>query len=192
MSRSNRGPSVLDHAPEVLTFVLGGLSKTVGLPGLKLGWFVVAGPRPLAVQALDRLELMCDTYLSVATPVQLVVENLLSRGAVVTKQIAERVQRNYHHLERLVGAYPATGLPPVEGGWYAVVQVPATESEETLVVDLLEGEHVLVHPGYFFDFPREAFLVMSLLPDSVAFASATERVLSRVLSNVVGRLSVRS
>ena len=188
MARSNRGPSVLDQAPDVLTFVLGGLSKTVGLPGLKLGWFVVAGPRPLAVQALDRLELICDTYLSVATPVQLVVENLLSRGAVVTRQIAARVRRNHDHLQRLVGAYPATELLPVEGGWCAVVHVPATASEETLVVDLLEREQVLVHPGYFFDFPREAFLVMSLLPDPVAFASATERV----LSHVVGRLSVRS
>ena len=188
MAASNRGPSVLDRAPDVLTFVLGGLSKAVGLPGLKLGWFVVAGPRQEVGRALDRLELLCDTYLSVATPVQLAVEELLSEGAVVTTQIAERVRRNYQHLEGLVATYPAFGLLPVEGGWYAVVQVPATASEEALVLDLLTREHILVHPGYFFDFPREAFLVMSLLPETVTFESAT----LRVLSHVTERLSIPS
>lgn len=188
MASSNRGPSVLDRAPDVLTFVLGGLSKAIGLPGVKLGWMVVAGPRQPVARALDRLELLCDTYLSVATPVQLAVEDLLSKGAGVTTQIAERVRRNYQHLERLVATYPAAGLLPVEGGWYAVVQVPATASEEMLVLDLLNREHILVHPGYFFDFPREAFLVMSLLPETVTFESATERV----LSHVTERLSIPS
>ena len=177
---SDRGPSVLDIAPDVLTFVLGGLSKSVGLPGLKLGWVVVVGPRQAADQALLRLGFICDTYLSVSTPVQLAAEDLLSGGTAVATQIVERIRRNYERLERVATAHPAVGLLPVEEGWYAVVQVPATVPEETLVLDLLEREYILVHPGYFFDFPREAFLVISLLPDPAEFTSAAERVLAHV------------
>ena len=173
-----RGPSVLDHPPTVLTFSLGGLSKSVGLPQLKLGWIAVGGPRPLVTRALARLELICDTYLSVATPVQLAVGDLLERGTAVTAQIAARVRHNYARLQEVSARHPATRLFPVDGGWYAVVQVPATRSEEAIVLDLLEHERVLAHPGYFFDFPREAFLVVSLLQEPSAFEDAISRVLA--------------
>jgi len=159
-----RPVSVLDHAHhDVLTISLGGLSKAVGLPQLKLAWMVVQGGETVGAAALAGLELVCDTYLSVATPVQLALETLLTRGGVVADQIASRVRANYVTLRELASRYPSSSVLPAEGGWYAVVQVPSTRSEETLVVGLLEHEHVLVHPGYFFDFAREAFVVVSLL-----------------------------
>ena len=173
-----RGPSVLDQSLEVLTFVLGGLSKAVGLPGLKLGWIVVGGPESSASEALRRLEVINDTYLSVATPVQVAADELLRCGVDVTEQIARRVRGNYRSLGRLVSEYPAARLLPVEGGWYAVVQVPATEPEETLALELLEREHVLVHPGYYFDFPREAYLILSLLPEPAVLEPAARRILA--------------
>ena len=179
MAVQARGPSVLDHPSAVLTFCLGGLSKSLGLPQLKLGWITVSGPRQDVERALARLELICDTYLSVATPVQLALGDLLEQGAVVTSQIVARVRHNHAKLREVSARHPAAQLLPVDGGWYAVVQVPATRSEEAIVLDLLEREHVLTHPGYFFDFPREAFLVVSLLQEPSAFEDAIRRVLAR-------------
>ncbi len=173
-----RGPSVLDEPAETLTFVLGGLSKAVGLPQLKLSWTVVDGPENFVRESLDRLSLICDTYLSVSTPVQRAVGDLLDRGSEVTIQIATRVRDNYARLQRLARQQPATTLLPTEGGWYAVVQVPSTKSEEALTLELLEDERILVYPGYFFNFPREAFLVLSLLPEPTLFERAAGRVLA--------------
>lgn len=171
--------SVLSAPAEVLTFVLGGLSKAVGLPQIKLAWIVVDGPDDEVDSALDALDLLLDTYLSVSTPVQLAAERLLARGAAVTQQIRARIAANHGILVRLAADYPAAGLLRTEGGWYAVIQVPATETEEALALRLLEQDRVLVHPGYFFDFPREAFLVTSLLPEPERFETAMKRVLAR-------------
>ena len=171
-------PSVLDQR-ETLTFSLGGLSKAAGLPQLKLGWTIVDGPEGLVDEALARLELICDTYLSVATPVQHAVPALLAVGETVAAQIAERIRANYRTLQRLAADHAASRVLHAEGGWYAVIQVPATRSEETLVLELLERDHVLVHPGYFYDFPREAFLVVSLLPDPDLLCQGVRRVLDR-------------
>ena len=164
---------------DVLTFTLGGLSKSAALPQLKLGWILVGGPQTLVRRALARLELVCDSYLSVATPVQLAVGTFLERTVPVTDQIRRRVRANYATLRSLVRRFPACGVLHAEAGWYAVVQVPATRSEEALVIDLIERDRVLVHPGYFFDFPSEAFLVISLLTAPGAFAGAVTRVLTR-------------
>ena len=179
MAAQTRGPSVLDNPPDVLTFTLGGLSKAVGLPQLKLGWVVVGGPPNMVQSTLTRLEFICDAYLSVGTPVQLAVGDILEAAEVVTAQITTRIRQNYARLGELTRHHPSARLLPVDGGWYAVVQVPATQTEETLVLDLLQHEHILVHPGYFFDFPREAFLVVSLLPETDVFADAAARVLAR-------------
>jgi alanine-synthesizing transaminase len=160
-----------------LTFGLGGLSKSVGLPQVKFGWIGVNGPDELVRQALDRLELMCDTYLSVATPVQMAAPALMADGAAVRAQIVERVRRNYRVLNSEADAHPSCRVLPSEAGWYAVVRVPATRSEEAIVLELLERERVLVHPGYFFDFPQEAFLVVSLLPEPEVFRTAAARML---------------
>jgi hypothetical protein len=165
---------------QALTFSLGGLSKGLGLPQVKLGWMVAAGPDELVRPALERLEIICDTYLSVATPVQVGLPALLRDGAAIRTGIRDRVTRNYRALVKAAPACPSVDVLPSEGGWYAVLQVPAMQSEESLVLRLLEHDRVLVHPGYFFDFPREAFLVVSLLPRPEAFDRAVTRVLDRV------------
>ena len=109
---------------------------------------------------------------------QLAAAAIFDAGASITAQIAARVRQNHATLQTLVRRHLAAKLLEVEGGWYAVVHVPATRSEETLILELLEHERVLVHPGYFYDFPREAFLVMSLLPDPSVFEEAVGRTLA--------------
>ena len=163
-----------------LTFALGGLSKSVGLPQVKLGWIAVGGPAPLVSEALERLETICDAYLSVSTPVQVAAGDLLTSGAFVRTQIQQRVRENFGQLRTLASMNPACSVLPSEAGWYAVVQVPAVASEDTIVLDLLEETGVLVHPGYFFDFEREAFLVVSLLPEPRVFASAARGIFGQI------------
>jgi len=165
---------------DALTFALGGLSKSVGLPQVKLGWIAIGGGTPEVSAALDRLETICDAYLSVSTPVQVAAPELLVAGASVRAQIQNRVRGNYDALIAAVAAIPSCTVMPVEAGWYAIVQVPALASEDTIVVDLLNETGVLVHPGYFFDFEREAFLVVSLLPDPRVFAAAVEALLRQI------------
>ncbi len=174
----SRTSSVLAQR-DALTFALGGLSKSAGLPQLKLGWMAVGGPDDLVRPAMERLELICDTYLSVSTPVQQALPVLLAEGAGIRAQIRNRIARNYATLRELAARYPALRVLQAEGGWYAIVQVPSMLTEEALVLQLLERDHVLVHPGYFFDFPREAFLVLSLLPRPEVFDRAAARVLAR-------------
>jgi aspartate/methionine/tyrosine aminotransferase len=173
------GPSVLTHS-QTLAFSLGGLSKTVALPQVKLGWMAVSGPSALVHQAIDRLEIICDTYLSVSIPVQLAAPKFLEDGASVRQQISARIRTNLGHLRAVAHLYPSCTLLNVEAGWYAVIQVPATIGEEAIVLELLEQDGVLVHPGYFFDFPREAFLIVSLLPTVDQFRAGVERLFARV------------
>ncbi len=163
-----------------LTFRLGGLSKSAGLPQVKLGWIAVDGPAPLVDAALDRLDLICDTYLSVSTPVQVAAPELIARGAEVRGQILARVCGNYDTLRTIAAGDPAVEVLHADGGWSAVVRVPSTRSEEDLAIDILEHAGVLVHPGFFFDFPHEAFLVTSLLPEPETFADGVRRVLGRI------------
>jgi alanine-synthesizing transaminase len=160
-----------------LAFALGGLSKSIGLPQVKLGWMAVAGPERLVAAALDRLELVCDTYLSVSTPVQLAAPALLSAGAEVRREIAARVSTNYGRLRSAVDEVAACRVLRSDGGWYAVLHVPTFGPEEDLVVQLLTTDGVLTHPGYFFDFARESFLIVSLLPPTPTFADGISRVL---------------
>jgi alanine-synthesizing transaminase len=164
---------------DVLAFALGGLSKSCGLPQLKLGWMAVSGPRAEAAEAIARLEVVADTYLSVATPVQRAAADVLGRRAGLQAPIAARVGRNLASLEGRARGTAAT-LLQVEGGWSAVLRVPATMSEEERALELLESHEVVVHPGYFFDFEREAFLVVSLLPPPEAFEEGVDRIV-RVL-----------
>jgi alanine-synthesizing transaminase len=174
-----REPSALEF-PDCLVFRLGGLSKTVGLPQVKLGWIALQGPEAAVAEALDRLELICDTYLSVSTPVQVAAPALLEQGAAVRQQILERIRGNYATLRDAVGRDSGLTLLPADGGWSAVVRVPATRSEESLVLDLLARDRVVVHPGYFFDFPNEAFLVISLLPEPKIFARGIQLLQDRI------------
>jgi aspartate/methionine/tyrosine aminotransferase len=162
---------------DVLAFGLGGLSKSVGLPQAKLGWIGVAGPDDLVDKAIGRLEVICDAYLSVSTAVQVAAADLLRRGASVRAQIQGRIRDNYRRLTALTLAAPSCRVLHAEGGWYAVLRVPALGREEDLVLELLERDGVLTHPGYFFDFPREAFLVVSLIVPEETFTPGTSRLI---------------
>ncbi len=171
--------SLLGEA-RVLTFTLGGLSKSAGLPQVKLGWIVVSGPGDEVAQALERLEVICDTYLSVSTPVQVAAPRLIADSAPVREAIRLRVQRNYRALRDAAAAYPAVRVVPPEGGWSAMIQVPETIGEEALVLRLLHDAHVVVHPGYFFDCHQGAHIVVSLLPEPDLFAAGIRSALERV------------
>jgi len=163
-----------------LNFTLGGLSKSAGLPQLKLGWMLAGGPEEILGHAMERLEIISDSYLSVSTPVQHATPALIESGKAIRALILARLETNLRHLrERLAQSPPVTLLEP-EGGWSAVLQVPATESEESLALRLLRDDQVRIHPGYFFDFEREAFLVVSLLPGPGIFAEGIDRVLKGV------------
>jgi hypothetical protein len=166
-------------ASEVLTLSLGGLSKSAGLPQVKLGWIGFGGPAAKVDAALAAYEIVADTYLSVSTPVQVAASALIRDGALVRAQILARVRHNLAALRALAAAFPSISVLPVEGGWSAVLQVPALRSEEALALELLAADDVLVHPGYFFDFPREAYVVVSLLPEPAVFERAISRVLRR-------------
>lgn len=173
-------PAAGQGVPAGLLFRLGGLSKSAGLPQVKLGWIGVEGPDPLVRDALERLELVCDTYLSVSTPVQVAAPALIAAGADVRRRISERIAANHAALRDVCARQPSVQVLHTDGGWSAVVRVPATRSEEEMVIDLLEARDVLVHPGFFFDFSHEAFLVVSLLPDPERFREGVERMVERV------------
>ncbi len=169
-------------ASDVLTFSLGGLSKSAGLPQVKLGWIGFGGPAAKVDEALAAYEIVADTYLSVSTPVQVAASSLIEQGALVRAQILARVRDNLTTLRQLAAGFSSVNVLPVEGGWSAVLQVPAVRSEDALALELLDQDDVLVHPGYFFDFPREAYLVVSLLPSPAVFAAAVPSVLRRASS----------
>jgi aspartate/methionine/tyrosine aminotransferase len=162
---------------DVLAFTLGGLSKSAGLPQLKLGWIVAGGPPAARDAALGGLELIADSFLSVATPVQLAAADLIEHGASVRSAIQARIGANLATLRDSARSFTACEVLKTEGGWSAVIRVPSTRSEEQLVLDLLEREGILAHPGYFFDFQREAFVVVSLLPEPEVFRDASTRLL---------------
>jgi alanine-synthesizing transaminase len=163
-----------------LVFSLGGLSKSCGLPHLKLGWIAVTGPATLVKGALSRLELIADTYLSVGTPVQLALPGLLQAGAHIRKQIAERVRRNRETLARALGPHSPCTLLPAEAGWCAILRVPEIMSDESWAETLLTQDRVLVQPGYFFDLEMGATLVLSLIVEESLFAEGIGHVLARV------------
>lgn len=164
---------------DVLTFSLGGLSKSAGLPQLKLGWIGFGGPPEKVDRAIAAYEVLADTYLSVSTPVQGAAAELIEHGTAIRTQIHARVRRNLDSLRTLAASHPSIDVLRVEGGWSAVLEVPRLRSEEALVLELLEHDNVLVHPGYFFDFDREAFVVISLLIEPAAFDRAMALVLKR-------------
>lgn len=164
-------PELTDAVP---AFSLGGLSKSCGLPHLKLGWIVVGGAAPDA--SLARLELVADTYLSVGTPVQESLADLLALGAGVRASIAARVAANRAALASGLAAAPGCSLLPAEAGWSAIVRVPSVRTDEDWAAALVTEAGVLVHPGYFFDLLAGTFLVVSLLPHPAVFRQAIRRM----------------
>lgn len=163
-----------------LSFSLGGLSKSAALPHWKLGWIRVGGPAALKREALEGLELIADTFLSVATPVQEALPEILEISKVMREQISERTRRNLAVVREITARSSSIDLLPVEGGWSAVLRVPRLRSDEDLALELFEAKDVLVQPGYFFDFHAEGFVVVSLLCVEEEFAEGMARVVEYV------------
>lgn len=159
-----------------LTFTLSGLSKTAALPQMKLGWIHVAGPEDLRREALERLEWIADAYLPASAPVQMAAPRWLELAPVMQARILERVLGNLELLRARLEAGSPWRVAGGEGGWTAVVEAPRIHSGEEWALRCLEEAFVLVQPGYFYDFEREAFLALSLLPEPEAFQEALERL----------------
>ncbi|HEY1494094.1 MAG TPA: pyridoxal phosphate-dependent aminotransferase [Candidatus Solibacter sp.] len=171
--------TTLAGVEECLAFSMSGLSKVAGLPQMKLGWIVAAGPDALRCEALEKLEWIADTYLSVSTPVQCAATALLAAGEAVQRQIRERTAANLA-FARVTLAHSAANILTVEGGWYITLQVPRIHSEEEWTLRLLEQDGVLVQPGFFYDFESEAYLVVSLLTAPAIFREGLPRIAAAV------------
>jgi alanine-synthesizing transaminase len=172
----------LAEIDDVLTFSLSGLSKVVGLPQLKLGWIVTGGPAAEHTAAIQRLELIADTYLSVGTPVQWAAARLLQMRQRIQAQILERIRENRAFLAGQLESDSPWRLLRTEGGWYAILQAPRIRTEEEWALLLLGEDRVLVQPGFFFDFATEAFLVTSLLTPPEIFREGIRRILAHGLA----------
>jgi alanine-synthesizing transaminase len=161
-----------------LTFTLSGISKISLLPQMKLAWTVVSGPEAQVKTAVDRLEIIADTFLSPSTPVQLALPEFLSLRHGLQSQLRERVSANLSVLDGMLRESKSLSRLDREGGWYAILRVPVTGTDEDLTVALLERHSVLAHPGHFFNFSQEGFLVLSLIPPVDEFREGVRRLLS--------------
>jgi aspartate/methionine/tyrosine aminotransferase len=155
---------------QALTFAMSGLSKICGLPQMKVAWLAVSGPQEMKREAQARLEVIADTYLSVSAPVQLAIPRFLEQRHGFQEQLISRVRMNLAELDRQVAEQKNCSRLEVEGGWYAVLRVPATRSDEDLALALLNEQGVYVHPGHFYDFAAEGFLIVSLIASETDFS----------------------
>ena len=172
-------PSSFAGRRDALTFTLSGLSKICGLPQMKVAWLVTSGPEQPKREALERLEVIADTYLSLNAPVQLAMPAFLSQRRQFQGQPMARVRRNLAGLDHQLALQKACSRLQVEGGWYAVLRVPATRSDEDHALCLLNDLSVYVHPGHFYDFPSEGYLVVSLISKEEEFSTGMKRMLER-------------
>jgi alanine-synthesizing transaminase len=162
---------------DVLTFTLSGLSKLSGLPQMKLAWIVTSGPGEAVSAALARLEVIADTYLSMNAPVQLAAAVLLEQRHSVQPLLLDRVRANLSELDRGLAKQKTCRRLEVEGGWYVLLRVPVTQSDEDLAIEILRKVSVLVHPGHFYDFPSDGYLIASLITPPKGFRKGIEKVL---------------
>jgi alanine-synthesizing transaminase len=162
---------------DALTFTLSGVSKISALPQMKLAWIAVSGPRADVAAAMQRLEIIADTYLSLNAPVQLAAQVLLDQRKTIQPQLMNRVCANVAELDRQLAAQKSCSRLDVQGGWYAVLRIPVTRSDEDFAIELLQRLRILVHPGHFYDFPSDGYLVLSLIACEEEFREGIGRVL---------------
>jgi alanine-synthesizing transaminase len=182
LGRNDKAVGSFAGNEEVLTFTLSGLSKISALPQMKVAWVVTSGPEDEVAAAMGRLEVIADTYLSMNAPVQWVVPVLLEQRKDIQRQLMGRVRTNLAELDRQLAGQTVCSRLNVEGGWYAVLRVPVTRSDEELAIELVREKGVLVHPGHFYDFPREGYLVLSLITANKEFAEGIGKVLEHLNS----------
>src|SRR5579872_67729 len=173
-----RNTFVSNH--DALTFTLSGLSKVAGLPQMKLAWIATSGPHDKTTTALARLEVIADTYLSMSAPIQLAAPVLLDQRRELQPLLVDRVRANLWELDRQLGRQKTCERLAVEGGWYAVLRVPVTQSDEDLAIKILRELNVLLHPGHFYDFPSDGFLIVSLITPPKVFREGIERVIGLI------------
>ncbi len=167
------------HGPHpALTFVLSGISKVAALPQMKAAWLLCLGPQPALGEAMSRLEIIADTFLSMNAPVQCAIPTWLTQRRGIQQQIRERVEGNLLLLDRLLAEQSAVTRLVIEGGWYTVLRIPALQPDELTAVELLQGEGVAVHPGAFFGFPAAGWLVISLLGSREEFGEGARRLVA--------------
>lgn len=154
---------------DALTFTLSGLSKIAALPQMKVAWVATTGPQALARPALDLLEIIADTYLSLNSPTQWAFPALFAQRRSLRPQLLDRIRENWDHLKLLANEKTWCEVLDTDGGWYAVLRIPGDRSGEDLAIGLLQSAHVLVHPGHFYDFPSDGFVVVSLITPSNEF-----------------------
>ncbi len=163
---------------DVLTFTLSGVSKISGLPQMKLAWIVTSGPGEQAPAAMARLEVIADTYLSMNAPIQLAAPVLLEQRQSIQTLLLDRLRTNLSELDRALGRQRTCTRLQLEGGWYVVLRVPVTQSDEDLAIEILRKLSVLVHPGHFYDFPNDGYLILSLIARPGDFREGIARVLT--------------
>lgn len=165
---------------DVLTFTLSGVSKISGLPQMKLSWVATSGPEELVAGAMARLEVIADTYLSMSAPIQWAAPVLLNQRTMIQRQIMDRVLANLEELDRQLALQHSCQRLGLESGWYATLRVPVTKSDEELAIELLQERSVVAHPGHFFDFPKDGYLVLSLITPAEEFAEGVRRLVEWV------------
>jgi len=177
-SLTENQPASFVARPSALTFVLSGISKIAGLPQMKLAWIVTRGPESWKSHARARLEVIADTYLSMNTPVQCASPTLLAQRHNFQQQLMARVRANVAELDRLLSIHKSCTRLEIEGGWYAILRVPATLPDEDLAIELLAAKDVYLHPGHFYGFPGAGHLVVSLITPEHDFSDGISRLLS--------------
>jgi alanine-synthesizing transaminase len=168
---------------DALTFTLSGVSKISALPQMKVAWIVTSGPSAEVEAAQARLEVIADTYLSMNAPIQWAIPALLEERHSIQKQLLTRVLANLAELDRQLAQQRACQRLQVEGGWNAVLRVPVTQTDEELAVELLRRKSVSVHPGHFYDFPSDGYLVLSLIGPEDEFAEGIGRLMELMISD---------
>jgi alanine-synthesizing transaminase len=163
-----------------LTFTMSGISKISGLPQMKFAWLAVNGPEEVKREALARLEMIADTYLSLNAPIQLAAPVLLQQRSAFQQQLMGRVRNNLAELDAQLVQERKVSRLEVEGGWYAVLRIPATRPDEELAIELLEKHDVYLHPGHFYDFSGDGHMIVSLITPEPDFSEGLRRILSAV------------
>jgi alanine-synthesizing transaminase len=161
----------------VPTFVLSGLSKVAALPQMKAAWIACFCAAPFAA-APERLEVISDTFLSMSAPIQHALPIWLNQRGAIQGQIRQRLEGNLERLDELLLRQTLVTRLEVEAGWYAILRVPGVQPEDQMALDLLLQRAVVVHPGGFFGFSGQGWLVVTLLAPAEEFAAGSQAVIN--------------